>query len=101
MVKVDPDPATPSELATQCYEALRAVALRRAPEAGPALGLALFLRQGLSGWMEALTEMAPTASSNARIEEPISLEGSSVLSAAAQSSLTRVLVSMALAPLGG
>jgi hypothetical protein len=53
------------------YEQLRRVAIGRASRAGEGLGLALFLRRGMTAWMQAWSECTPHLEPSPRTEPDV------------------------------
>ena len=81
----------------QSYEALRTTALIGGLAGAAPLGLALLLRRGMAGWLDALRRIEPIPAAR----EPVRQTScTAVPIGAAAVDLTRVLVAMALGAVG-
>lgn len=79
------------------YETLRREVTQPAPGGPRGHGLALFLTRGMSGWLAALTALAPGSKPSRALTDPPPPEGRPTVLPSSRAELTTVLAGMVLA----
>jgi len=90
-------PDSDSPYVLEQYEALRREATELGPDRRRGHGLALFLTRGMSGWLAALTALAPASKPSRALTDPPPPEGRPTVLPSSRAELTTILAGMVLA----